>query len=271
MSEIKRVTPGDPIHAAKFNRMIDRLNESQTGNPADPGTASRVEVDVFAGDSFELGEIIRHDDYEGPTNEYDAAVAPLLSGVAAGWASNLTAPLIAAEPIPIGEYGRAVIAGRCVMRVLPGGGPGDYVFWDPTDPRRGKPSKSGFARIIEYIDGDHCLVSLGDCQHVWRYVLRGTGAIGTVPADLVSLDSVTYGTGITLSDPLGLTRFQKDGDSGHCVYSAGAFYVMVPQPQVLQIITDLVIGDNQLTIERKNLICFGTEDVPDEVLDGAIC
>lgn len=271
MTEIKPVKPGDPIRADKFNRIIEQLSESASGNPADPGNASRAETTVYGGAGFELGEIINSDGYEGPTNPFDASIGPLVSGTVPGWAGSIKAPMIAAEPIPAGEYGRAVVSGQCVMRVLAGGGRGDYVFYDPADPTRGKASKSGFARIIEPIDGDYCLVNLGECQPVWRFILRGNGAIGTVAADLVSLDSVSYGNGITLIDALGLTRFQKNGDEGFCVYSAGSFYVMVPQPQVLQIVTDLVVGDNELTIERRNLICFGSEAVPDEVLDGATC
>ena len=228
MADLK-VSSGDPIKAADWNRIVDLVSVSSSGNPAAVGGMSRVAAQVVndSGRDYDLGEIMQLDGFAGPTAEppYEAISSILYSADQPTWHTAISMPAVAAEPIPDGEQGVVVLFGQCVIAVS-NTATDDSVMIDATTTYQGKVSSGGIAKYLGRIDDDYVVACLGWHSRLWRYKLtQASQAPSVTTANLVDLGGTQFATSINLSDPLSI----GDGDAidyeGYCLQVGNEFHI----------------------------------------------
>ena len=229
MSDLK-VSSGDPIRAKDWNRIVDLVTGSQSGGTAAVGSMSQVlaRVSNDSGRDYDIGEILQLDGFTGPTASppYEAISSLLYSADQPTWHTAISMPAVAAEPIPDGETGVAVVFGQCVIAVT-STATGDYVMTDSTTTYAGTLSTGGFARFLGRIDDDFVLGCIGHGSNLWRYKLtQASQAPAVTTAKLVDLAGTDYATAVNISDPLSLMDDQVADDTGFCISVGNAFYAI---------------------------------------------
>lgn len=154
-------------------------------------------------------------------------------------------------------------------------GSGDrYVMIDPANPQYGITGSSGMFKVLGYdASNDVAIIDFGKSQPLWRYfTTEATQTPSDTTAKLHTLGNIEFSAStIELSDPYGITTHQPTARGGYCMQLGNKFYVTIPDPTENQHVTDFLIGSSSITIERKNIIAFGSEDITDEVNTGETC
>jgi hypothetical protein len=223
MSDLK-VRPGQPIRASSINKIVDRLESNSAGFAAAGFVVNRVEclIKNTSGEDRDLGELMVIDDWDGPDGESPYEVGKNIAYLCIDpvWHSQISRLVILAEPIPDGEYGRAVLSGQCLVKITGGDSDDDFIAIDPETPTEGLGTTSGFGRILAVPEeGDHALIVFRDEQPMWRYELTEDVSGGEAEAKLLPLDSNTPIGGterITIDDFGDYMDDQEAGNRGTC-------------------------------------------------------
>tara|TARA_A100001391_G_scaffold145882_2_gene103494 strand:+ start:275 stop:982 length:708 start_codon:yes stop_codon:yes gene_type:complete len=231
MSDLK-VRAGDPIQAGKWNRVVDRLENTTSGNAAGSFSMSRVEclIKNASGNNRDIGELLAIDSFDGPdgSNIYEIPKSVVYSCIDPVWHTSISRLVVLAEPIPDEGYGRAVLSGQCVVRLSSGDDTKQYVMIDPDAVNECIASTAGIGRLLAKFDeGDFALVKFRDGADLWRYELtEDSNAPSTTTAKLVTLGGTDFADEIDLSDPLSLMDNQIDGDKGFCIHVGNEFHAI---------------------------------------------
>ncbi|QDV44364.1 hypothetical protein Enr13x_42290 [Stieleria neptunia] len=230
----------------------------------------------ISGEDYEIGEAVVWDDVLSVTdaddfNPREALVDFVCEADRPTWHDSVASLGIVLDDTPDDDFGRVVIGGAAVVR-LSDATDGAYAFIDPSTPERWKLSASSGYKVIDKINDDWAVVNLSSFQPLWRYELtQDSQAPSTATAKLIALDGTEFAASINLSDPLSTTTYRETGDKGYCILTGDKFEALVPAPKTLQVVTDFIVGESGITIERKNVTVFGTENVDDEVIEGTEC
>lgn len=236
MSDLK-ARVGEPITAGKWNRVVDRLESTTAGFSAGGFVMSRVECRIKndSGANREFGEVLVIDDFDGPiTNDIFLVSQNIVySCVTPVWHTAVDRLVVLAEPIPDGEYGKAVLSGQCIARTTSVIDSDTYLMVHPEYPNRLKGGSSGQAKLLHKLTlTDYAIVNLGEKQPLWRYSLRETSASpGTTKIALQDLDGIGWGIG-ELHDRLVLTYDQPAFYSGLCMLAGNQFHAIHPERYV---------------------------------------
>lgn len=225
MSDLK-VRKGEPVYAEGWNKLVDRVELSTQGSPASLSAlpAWTVQVNNGSGRDFDLGEVFYVDGYDGPTDRYNIAGDFELDVITPIWHTKIANPLVAAEPIPNGERGLAVLSGLCILSV-DSTSTGTHAMIDPANPEKCKLASGGFAAVLRRVDTSLALAVVGKVQPLWRYKLTEDSlAPSTTTAELYTLDGTKYSTTtIELSDPDQLMDDQVTDNMGWCLHCGNTF------------------------------------------------
>ena len=228
MSDLKAKV-GQPVTADKWNRIVDRLPSTTAGNPAGGFAMSRVEclIKNSSGADRDIGELLSISGFDGPdgSNIYEVAKHAVYTAINPGWHGSINRIVVLAEPIPDGEYGRAVISGQCIVKITAGSGTDPYVMIDASSVNECRGSTGGMGRLLCVFDQPgYCMVNWRDGSNLWRYELTqdSQAPLGTT-AKLLRLDGFLYADEIGLLDPQSLMDDQVDGDGGLCVHTGNTF------------------------------------------------
>ena len=232
MSDLK-VGKGDAIRAESWNQLVDRLPGSNVGRPASPGNISRTEIEVVngSGRNYDVGEIFYVNSFSGPTGNapWEAIETPLYSGIEPIWHSKISRLCVAAQPIPDGEQGVAVVSGHCVIKTTNDSTTLGWIMLDPSTEYQGKLADAGIAKVLGKIANGWYLCNFGETQRRWRYKLsEASQAPSTTTATLYLRDGTQWDTTtFELSDSISIT----DGDAlnyeGFCEQVDNEFLVHV--------------------------------------------
>ncbi|MEM1224616.1 MAG: hypothetical protein AAGJ40_02905 [Planctomycetota bacterium] len=127
-------------------------------------------------------------------------------------------------------------------------------------------------------DGNRCSDKLED-------------APATVDAKVLAIEcpgdsTVGVGDTVQVTDELGCFLADReaaeiDGKQGYavCMSSAGEYggasgkweIVFMEWWRTVQVVTDFIVGENRITVERKNIRVWDDCDLPDEIIDGVDC
>lgn len=278
--EIPFVRVGDPPRAADHNRLIQQVRDNshqvnQTVNAPNQNRTVLMTKNV-SGEDFEVGEpvvwsstlsVASTSDF----NPRESFAEYVCESDRPTWHSDVISLGCVLDDTPNGEFGRVVIGGLAILKLSSGSG--DWASPDPADDTQWKLStSSGMVRVINKINADYAIAQIGVDQPRWRYRLNADSAAPSLTsAKLLSLDGTEFASSVDLSDPFSISSGQETDDEGFCVYASGKFYAETPKPSRVQMVTDVIVGLNDLTIQRKNVSVFGAEDITDEVIAGTEC
>lgn len=270
-----RVKPGDPIRASLINKIIRAVPDSSIGTSASIATMHPVYCRVLnsSGRDYDLGEVMVIDDYDGPdgTNPYEIAGNVEYVCDAPTWHTAIAKAVVAAEPIPDGERGLAILSGQCILRTTNTSNLA-FAMIDPATTHQWKVSTSGIAKVLERINNSYVLANFRHEANLWRYKLNAdSSAPASTSAKLIDLDGTEFASTITLSDVMSSAKYGKANHEGYCMLVGDAFHVLIPEPRVIQVVTDFIVGTAEITIERKNIAVFGELDLVDEIIEGTEC
>lgn len=226
MSDLK-VAKGDPVRAEGWNALVDRVELSTQGAAASLASmpAFRVQVNNTSGRDFELGEVFYVDGYDGPTDRYNIAGDFELDVITPVWHTKIATPLVAAEPIPDGERGLAVLSGLCILSV-DSSSTGTHAMIDPANPEKCKLASGGFAAVLSRIDTSLALVILGQTQNRWLYKrTENSQAPATSECNLYTIDGTLFATTINLSDPRSVGSQEQTDFQGYCHQVGNEFHI----------------------------------------------
>ena len=225
-----KANKGAPISARKWNQLVDRLPQDSMGEGVGGFRLNQTAVNVVnnSGGNRDVGEVVVLSSFDGPTSSiYDAIESPMFSADAASWHTQISSVGICLEPIPSNERGMVAVSGLALVKLSAAPQSNQtHVFIDDQTTTQCKPSYSGFAKILSALSVDssnYAMVSIGDCQNLWRYELTSKSAApGPTNAKLHDRRGGSHGT-ISLLDPLSLMSDQQTGDQGWCINCGNEF------------------------------------------------
>lgn len=234
MTDISRVSAGEPMSAKWANKIVDRLNESSFGSSigrfALPPFTAKIRNDT--GGDLDFAELVHVTDYLSRYEDKPLQIATntRYSGESVEWHNKIARVAVTAMPIPDGEFGDVILFGQCVVKAENAATAGDqvegeYVMIDPSTPKQVATSTGGIGRIIARSGQNHINIMLGITQPLFRYrMLEASQAPETTLAKLVSLDGDDIGD-IDLSDPLSIAINEGTDDEGFCEMIGNTFHV----------------------------------------------
>lgn len=274
MDEYK-VEPGSPLSAKKHNRLVDLVVARTDGTGASPYKIQRNTAIVknSSGRDYGIGQILQLTGFLGPTGNspFEAVTNIVHDTDQPTWHTAIDNLCVTAEPIPDGEYGLAVLSGQCVINTS-NSSADRWLMVDESTTYQGKVGTGGIARVLGRIDDDYVVADLGATQSLWRYELSEDSLTpNDTTAKLHDLANLEFATAVEISDPVEITKYQESEDGGYCIQVGNKFYATLPNAEVRQLVTDFVVGSASITIERKNVVGFASDDVDDEVIAGTEC
>lgn len=215
--------------AAKWNKVIDRL-ESRTAGAAAGGFAmSRVECAIknTSGNNREIGEVLAIDGWDGPdgANPFEIPVNVVYTCIDPVWHTSISRLVILAEPIPDDGYGTAVLSGHCMAALSSGTSSDQYVMLDPSNVNKLKGTTGGVGRLLAKLSGgNYGLVNFRDASNLWRYEMtQASQAPAVTTAKLLDLAGTQFAASINLTDPDSLMDDQVIADKGWCTHAGNLF------------------------------------------------
>jgi hypothetical protein len=174
-------------------------------------------------------------------------------------------------------------AGRWVI-ISPGGGSGDYVAFEFADEASSSSSGSGSESGSSSDEvPDDCASRSPATGPFFGRVIRKSCGMDTVPGedadglielidDLGILDGRDYRD---IAGRIGFAVRMKEEASGSISGSSQDqcywMIVIVNFWRVVQVVTDVIFGEQSITIKRKNLTVWDDCSLPDEVIEGTDC
>lgn len=221
---------GDPITANFMNRIIDRLPNNADGFGVGGFRLSQTAVLTVndSGANRDVGDLVVLTGFDGATTSiFDAMDSVVFTAESPTWHTAIASVGVYLEPTPVDERGMVAVSGMAMVKLDAAPQANHtHVFVDDTSTNQCKPSYSGFGKILSSmtVDGsEFAVVSIGDCQNLWRYeLLADSAAPGPTNATLHDRRGNSHGT-ISLLDPLGLMSDQKTGDKGWCINCGNEF------------------------------------------------
>ncbi|MCD0460069.1 hypothetical protein [Roseiconus lacunae] len=229
MSNLK-VSVGEALSTAKWNALVDRTGGDSAGFGAILASLKNVPVDVIngSGRDYDIGELMQIDGCDCPdgSNPYDLPGAIEYECITPVWHSKIDNIVVAAEPIPDGERGRAIVSGHCVIKTS-GAATGRYAMINPSTPHEALVSSGGVARVLHQVSASYALCCLGMVADLWRYKLtEASQAPGVTTATLYTLDGTQFSTTeIELSDPLSVGDEDAIDYAGYCRQAGNEFHI----------------------------------------------
>ena len=222
-----KVSTGDNLSATKWNRVIDRLPENQSGTGTSVGTLRQEIVFGKAINDVALGEVRGLGDFYGdpaaPFNIGDGDIVDLAEPI---FPTTCHMLLVPRQPINSDEIGPAVYDGGVLVRfreetTQP---QGNYCFPDPVDPTYMKRSTSGY-KISTVVSTDYSVASLGDVQQIWKFeLLDNYNGSSTALCKLLTLDDEEFAPSVEVHFLNCGTL--PSGSVGYCVFANGEFHAI---------------------------------------------
>ena len=222
-----KVSAGDNLSANRWNRVIDRLPENQSGTGTSVGTLRQEIVFGKAINDVALGEVRGLGDFYGdPATPFDIGDGDIVDLAEPIFPTTCHMLLVPRQPINSDEIGPAVYDGGVLVRfreetTQP---QGNYCFPDPVDPTYMKRSTSGY-KISTVVSTDYSVASMGDVQQIWKFELLDnyTGA-ATALCKLLTLDDEEFAPSVEV-------HFLNCGTLasatvGYCVFANGEFHTI---------------------------------------------
>ena len=223
-----KVTEGDALSARRWNRVIDRLPENQSGTGTSVGTLRQAVVFGQAINDVELGEVRGLGDFYGdPNAPFDIGDGDIVDLALPVFPSTCHMLLVPRQPIESGELGPCVYDGGVLVRFREETTQplGNYCFPDPVDPTYMKRSTSGY-KISTVVSTDYSVASMGDVQQVWKFELLDNYTPSSTPAlcKLLTLRDEEFASSVEVNFLDCGTL--AEGTVGYCVFADGDFHTI---------------------------------------------
>ena len=247
MRDNLKVAVGDRPNAAKYNRLVDKVRAAQSGNPAIVNASSAYYAygKNNTGQDIDIGEVMHIDDWDGiddwggssERTIYEVPGNVLYEFGLAVWHTAIGRAVIAAEPIPDGEYGLVVLSGQCVVKApvrLDGSqnpisetGNREFVMINPETTTEMIVVTGGIGRVLHRVNDDYVMANFRDGRPKFRYTITSHPATNfPYTATLHEQAGERIGTSATINihDYLDITDYQEVGDEGYVELAGNYFY-----------------------------------------------
>lgn len=222
-----KVSEGDSLSAKRWNRVIDRLPENQSGTGTSVGTLRQAVVFGKAINDVELGEVRGLGDFYGdPNAPFDIGDGDIVDLALPVFPSTCHMLMVPRQPIKADEIGPCVYDGGVLVRFREGSTQplGNYCFPDPLDPTYMKRSTSGY-KISTVVSTDYSVASMGDVQQVWKFELLDNYTGGaTAFCKLLTLRDEEFASSVEVHF-LNCGTLAA-GTIGYCVFADGEFHTI---------------------------------------------
>jgi len=222
-----KVSEGDSLSANRWNRVIDRLPENQSGTGTSVGTLRQAIVFGQAINDVALGEVRGLGDFYGdPNAPFDIGDGDIVDLALPVFPSTCHMLLVPRQPIKASELGPCVYDGGVLVRFREETTQplGNYCFPDPVDPTYMKRSTSGY-KISTVVSTEYSVASMGDVQQVWKFELLDnyTGGASAF-CKLLTLQDEQFASSVEVHflDCGTLAA----GTIGYCVFADGEFHTI---------------------------------------------
>ena len=222
-----KVSEGDSLSANRWNRVIDKLPENQSGTGTSVGTLRQAVVFGKAINDVALGEVRGLGDFYGdPNAPFDIGDGDIVDLALPVFPSTCHMLMVPRQPIKADEIGPCVYDGGVLVRFREESTQplGNYCFPDPLDPTYMKRSTSGY-KISTVVSTDYSVASMGDVQQVWKFELLDNYTGGaTAFCKLLTLRDEEFASSVEVHF-LNCGTLAA-GTIGYCVFADGEFHTI---------------------------------------------